>query len=150
VIAIIAILASMLLPALNKARGVAQRTSCASNLKQLGQAFNMYTVDNDDSLPTMHNKIGSEYFFWPYNINTVYIKNRNVFLCPSRKGDKTQKYAVEMCNMGANFYGYWPAYGYNMGIWAGLIKSAPLFLKLSRIKYHSELMLLCDAYNHGG
>ena len=51
VIAIIAILAAMLLPALNKARQSARSTSCASNTKQLGSAYGMYTSDNQDFMP---------------------------------------------------------------------------------------------------
>ena len=51
VIAIIAILAGMLLPALNKAREKAQLASCTSSLKQLGVEFRLYEQDNDSFLP---------------------------------------------------------------------------------------------------
>lgn len=48
VIAIIAILASMLLPALNKARTKANDVKCISNLKQLGSYMSLYLSDNND------------------------------------------------------------------------------------------------------
>lgn len=47
VIAIIAVLAAMLLPALNRARDAARAARCASNLRQLGVALQMYLGDND-------------------------------------------------------------------------------------------------------
>ena len=51
VIAIIAILAGMLLPALNAAREKAKEISCLSNNKQLGLAFSLYISDNADFYP---------------------------------------------------------------------------------------------------
>ncbi|MHB9037248.1 MAG: type II secretion system protein [Armatimonadota bacterium] len=51
VIAIIAILAAILFPVFTKAKAMAQRTTCHSNLKQFGMAINMYMQAWDDTLP---------------------------------------------------------------------------------------------------
>jgi prepilin-type processing-associated H-X9-DG protein len=51
VIAIIAIVASLLLPALARGRAQAHAISCLSNLKQWGLATSLYTSDHDDLLP---------------------------------------------------------------------------------------------------
>jgi len=51
VIGIIALLISILLPSLNKARSAASAVQCSSNLRQLGMAFQMYAGANKGALP---------------------------------------------------------------------------------------------------
>ena len=51
VIAIIAILAAMLLPALQQARDRAASTKCSNNMKTLANAFALYLSDNNDFWP---------------------------------------------------------------------------------------------------
>ena len=51
VIAVIAILASLLLPALSRAQARARRAACLSNLRQVGLAFNLYLMEHGDRFP---------------------------------------------------------------------------------------------------
>ncbi len=62
VVAIIAILAGMLLPALAKAKAKSQKILCASNGKQWGVALNMYALDNREYLPD--NSFGQADLSW--------------------------------------------------------------------------------------
>jgi prepilin-type N-terminal cleavage/methylation domain-containing protein/prepilin-type processing-associated H-X9-DG protein len=52
VIGIIAMLVSILLPALNKAREAANMVKCASNLRQVGQAYTMHAAEHKNHVPT--------------------------------------------------------------------------------------------------
>ena len=51
VITIIAMMISLLLPALSRARGIAQRVQCATNLRSIGQAIQIYAANNENQYP---------------------------------------------------------------------------------------------------
>ncbi|HTL56643.1 MAG TPA: prepilin-type N-terminal cleavage/methylation domain-containing protein [Candidatus Limnocylindrales bacterium] len=61
VIAIVAILSALLLPAIGIARGKGERANCQSNLRQLGLATQIYCVDNDGRLPENRPGADSKY-----------------------------------------------------------------------------------------
>ena len=64
VIAIIAILAGMLLPALNKARDKAHAISCTNNLKQFGTAIQLYANENSDYMPLAFSGNSNPFYSW--------------------------------------------------------------------------------------
>ncbi len=61
VIGIIALLISILLPALNKARRAAQTTTCMSNLRQIGIAYRFYAEANNGYMPYILNNSWNSY-----------------------------------------------------------------------------------------
>ncbi len=82
VIAIIALLAAILFPAFALVREKARRTTCASNLQQLGLAVAQYTQDYDERYPTFYlNAEGIPRDAW--YLCLPYIKNDEIFHCPS-------------------------------------------------------------------
>jgi prepilin-type N-terminal cleavage/methylation domain-containing protein/prepilin-type processing-associated H-X9-DG protein len=109
VIAIIAILAAILFPVFAKARDAARKGSCASNLKQIGLAIDMYCDDYQQVFPYCRNFGRSDVCAaadrFPVAWNSLagsgnnadllprlvapYIKSPGMFMCPSSRSAKT-------------------------------------------------------------
>ncbi|MGI5820274.1 MAG: DUF1559 domain-containing protein [Armatimonadota bacterium] len=105
VIAIIAILAAILFPVFARARDKAEQNSCLNNLKQIALAELMYQNDNDERTAAVTN--------WPVNTSTwsrytwvtmlmPYVKNTEVFSCPSQREERMYRVSTVTTSWGAN------------------------------------------------
>ena len=89
VIAIIAVLASMLLPALDKARSQAKTMQCLSNQKSMSAGMILYSDDNNSQLPTHYgraiNEGGIRYgsTWWMWQLVKTYRYSKKTFICPA-------------------------------------------------------------------
>jgi prepilin-type N-terminal cleavage/methylation domain-containing protein/prepilin-type processing-associated H-X9-DG protein len=81
VIAIIAILAAILFPVFGRARENARRSSCQSNLKQIGLGIMQYTQDYDERYPASR-YTATQSLPW-YGVTYPYVKSAQVYKCPS-------------------------------------------------------------------
>ncbi len=120
VIAIIAILAAILFPVFAQAREKARQTTCTSNMRQIGTALNMYSVDYDEKLCAGWTSGGNVARDWttdlaPYiktgnpTVGTIiggvrrddlYTANQAFFQCPSKPPSRDTR-------------GFRRGYGYN-------------------------------------
>lgn len=140
VISIIAILASLLLPALQQVKEKARKIQCTSNLRQLNTAFNYYLNDygifptpymfGDDKFKYIA-AYGTYFEFIPSYLPrgilvSEYTFKNQIYYCPSRR----------IFNSNTK----WANYGYNNEVGYRNAKAA----RPSNQQYPSKTLLLCD------
>ena len=143
VIAIIAILAAILFPVFAKAREKARQTSCLSNLKQIALAAQMYEQDYDEIFPLDTNWPQPAYQFLLPDVLNPYVKNYQVWICPSDHYTVTQSATVPSFNTywSPNFSQISYAYNYALGK-----RDGPL--RIGKVKKPSECCIFADAENY--
>lgn len=158
VIAIIAILAGMLLPALNQAREKGRTADCTNKLKQIAQGFHFYMDDNDGYHPQADGYSNLLYsgqrsiWFWQIVQYVSAVKGSDgsqgviahskrisaskVFMCPSElKGHIL---------LGSEEYSSFPLANYAMIVWAGM-RNKSKYVKPSRVKNISTKLVVTDS-----
>lgn len=125
VIAIISILAALLFPSLKAARNLARRTTCMSNLRQLGIALATYGMEHDGKLPPntveMYPQIETDFGTMPFQTALFGPSSsaRDILYCPSQP-----IYTRQYCKANAPFvfdylyFGGFPDDGY-VQVWSG-------------------------------
>lgn len=143
VIAIIGILASILLPALKRARDKAKQITCLNNAKQLGTAFAIYLGDYNGWFPKAG--LGADPPYWTKPIQNILEPSKTSgpmwegWQCPAQKVRVTPSIG----SIGSK----WVSYGYN-GTSLGGASTHPI-PKISKIRRPSEHLLLVDTYYIG-
>jgi prepilin-type N-terminal cleavage/methylation domain-containing protein/prepilin-type processing-associated H-X9-DG protein len=94
VIAIMAILASILLPVFARARESARQTRCLSNARQLSLGILQYAQDNDEYLPPVAYEMASGDDVKWMQLIEPYIKSSQVYLCPSDSKSQHVSYGL--------------------------------------------------------
>ncbi|OGV40019.1 MAG: hypothetical protein A2X48_21155 [Lentisphaerae bacterium GWF2_49_21] len=154
VIAIIAILAAMLLPALANARAMAKAARCASNQKQIGLAFFMYTDEFAERLPYYFWSDGSNFYISYDDLLNSYVagtmteaeknasstpvaKSLEIFQCPAdncKRASTIRTYSMPRTSMTQ----------LGVGKYASGTATPPPEMKLSLVTRTGETILLAE------
>lgn len=152
VIAIIAILAAMLLPALNQAREKAKSIKCVNTLKNAGLFFAIYADTYNGFIPAINYNIGKSWTNWAptmvrlyYSYDPANAENGDALM---RDGGKSGFY----CESNApRFAPNWQvAVNYAMNAWRGAGTSQKDPYPLSKSKTPSRQLLISEAVDKSG
>lgn len=148
VIAIIAILAGLLLPALGAARKRAWQAACMNNLKQIGTAFQMYVNDYNDYVVPMVDDTFQVYWFGRLQGSDEPIRRQDGALFEYLKNAGE----IEICPSFSNYVPIWsePAtsYGYNyyfLSPFSGPPTWAPVPVKFTQIEAPARTICFADS-----
>ena len=145
VIAVIAILAALLLPALNRSKQLAYTLTCKSNLRQYGLAVRMYVGDNQFYPPAQYNPItgfamsAQATNIWWYQRLEPYTRTKWITSNPSAAGWAPPPSTIQACpgysKQPGVYFDSLGAYGYNDNLGTvGIATSSPpvtIFARLS-------------------
>lgn len=158
VLAVLAIIASLLLPALSRAKSSAHSAVCKSNLRQLGVTVNLYVTDYAGYPPdnTTSRDLRDVYKLWSVNLNEFiqqqlqYSKvedtswHAGMWSCP---GDKRTGYRTTGGSYGYNAWGGSPSGLYGLG---GAKESIPSAIvrptQESEVRVPSEMLAIGDGF----
>jgi len=156
VIAIIAILAAILLPALQQARMRSRTTACLSNLKQIGSVFQMYVNDYDNS-PTSRFRFDGEDLRWGPAFLKLYMPgslvliegskynlSKTIFCCPELSGKNQQLVSVDK-----NSYEYHGIYFIRIHKVGNSPIQTESTVNIKRASHPSKRILIADGTDQG-
>jgi prepilin-type N-terminal cleavage/methylation domain-containing protein/prepilin-type processing-associated H-X9-DG protein len=159
VIAIIAILAAVLFPVFARARENARKAACMSNLKQIGLGLMMYVQDYDETFPMAimgysapnpdwYGDNTSHGAYW-YSILQPYVKNKQVFICPTAGQLLTDTGALQNSGgygwniCGTKIYSATGGNGFGIQLGTGGTPDGG-FLKLASMQEASSTIVIAD------
>ena len=155
VVAILAILAGLLLPALNSAREKGRAAACLSNAKQIGIGYASYVSDNNDFmdpvLTSVNGSLGTPHWgmrllgldeVWRERKGKGYLTSA-VFRCPSMPTPNSRTFWQETPHYGAN--------GYLLNAWING-KGVPedQSMKITALKNPSSKILIAETWRQSG